>query len=304
MNRIDRLFGILLMLQSQRRVRAVDIAQRFEISERTVYRDVSALMQLGVPIVSQAGEGYAMMEGFYLPPLVLTPEEASALFLGVKMLIASGNLPRGAEDALSKLTAALPARTLHQVQPLADVIEFYAERGKFDLNAPRIIELQRAIREKRVLRVVYQGLRQDTVSEREIEPFKLTYSVGRWYLAAYCRMRREIRSFRVDRMHEVIVTDAHFTSNHENTPEADQPIIEVTLRFPRPALRMLRERQHYGYQSELPDGDHVLMTYHIHTLSEIQGWVMAWGTQVEVIEPQALREHILSEAQKLVSLLT
>jgi predicted DNA-binding transcriptional regulator YafY len=87
MNRIDRLFGILLILQNQPRVRAQDLAERFEVSKRTIYRDITALSEMGVPIVSLPGEGYELMEGFYLPSLIFTDDEAIALFLGARLLI-------------------------------------------------------------------------------------------------------------------------------------------------------------------------------------------------------------------------
>ena len=113
MNRVDRLFGILLQLQHRRRVRAQDLAAIFEVSERTVYRDMTALSEVGVPIIALPGEGYELMEGYYLRPLVFTPDEASALSLAAQMFMsqASGRVAAAAHLALAKLTAVLPAAT-------------------------------------------------------------------------------------------------------------------------------------------------------------------------------------------------
>lgn len=110
MNRIDRLFAITLLLQAKGRVRARDLATWFEVSERTIYRDMGALSESGVPVISLPGEGYELMEGFYLPPLLFTPAEASALFLGAQMLAshATGRLPASAQQALDKVAAILP----------------------------------------------------------------------------------------------------------------------------------------------------------------------------------------------------
>lgn len=93
MNRIDRLFGILLQLQSKKRVHSKEMATAFEVSERTIFRDIAALIEMGVPIITEWGEGYELMEGFYLPPLIFTPDEASSLFLGARILSrqAAGN---------------------------------------------------------------------------------------------------------------------------------------------------------------------------------------------------------------------
>ena len=98
MNRIDRLFAITLLLQARGRLRAKDLAVWFEVSERTIYRDIAALSESGVPVVSLPGEGYELMEGFFLPPLLFTSVEASALLLGAQMLTshATGRLPASA----------------------------------------------------------------------------------------------------------------------------------------------------------------------------------------------------------------
>lgn len=110
MNRIDRLFAILLELQHKRRVRAQDLARQFEISKRTIYRDMSALNQMGIPIASLPGKGFELVEGFYLPPLMLNENEAIALLLGSRLLTqqAAGSVTQAADSALAKIKVTLP----------------------------------------------------------------------------------------------------------------------------------------------------------------------------------------------------
>ena len=110
MNRIDRLFAILLSLQHKRRVRAQDLARQFEVSKRTIYRDLSALNQMGIPIAAMAGEGFELVEGFYLPPLMFKEDEAVALSLGLRLLTqqAAGSLTQSAGSALAKIKVTLP----------------------------------------------------------------------------------------------------------------------------------------------------------------------------------------------------
>ena len=102
MNRVDRLFAITLLLQARRKIRARDLAEKFEINKRTIYRDMAALSESGVPIVSTPGEGYELIEGYYLPPLLFTPSEAAALFLSAHFLIANatGRVPKDAQAGL------------------------------------------------------------------------------------------------------------------------------------------------------------------------------------------------------------
>ena len=118
MNRIDRLFATMLLLQNKQRVRAEDLAERFAISKRTVYRDVAALHEMGVPIVSLPGEGYELMPGYYLPPLLFTPDEAGALFLAANMLIqqAEGQTAQDVATGLAKITAVLPPQTRQEAE--------------------------------------------------------------------------------------------------------------------------------------------------------------------------------------------
>lgn len=303
MNRIDRLFGILLLLQSRRLVRASEIAERYSISERTVYRDMAALMQLGVPIVSQAGEGYQILEGYYLPPLVFTREEAKALFLGVNMLSATGNLPQDAANVVDKLKQAIPKPILRDTLPQVDIIQFFKQQGSIDINDNLLITLQRAISEKRVLWLRYRGWRSDDTTEREIEPFSLTYGTGVWYVSAYCRLRQAVRDFRIDRIEDYRTLLETFTTDH-HAPPAPPPDIDITLRFQIAMRRWVDEQQHYGFVDATPDDDHVLMRYRVHTLNEITGWILHWGAQVQVISPDHLKQHLRDELKSMLTLLT
>jgi predicted DNA-binding transcriptional regulator YafY len=124
MNRIDRLFAILLTLQHKRRVRAQDLADQFEISKRTVYRDMSALNQMGVPISALPGEGFELVEGYYIPPLMFNENEAIALLLGSRLLTqqTAGSITPGAESALAKIKVALPEQVRGRVEALTNII--------------------------------------------------------------------------------------------------------------------------------------------------------------------------------------
>ena len=202
MNRIDRLFGILLLLQRKRRVRAEDLARTYEISERTIYRDMLALQEIGVPIVSLPGVGYELVEGYYLPPLLFSPSEASALFLSARMLMAhtSGHLSADAESALAKIAVVLPGRMRQEAERLAETIEFVMPPVRFDTDDAHLATFQQAIRERRVVQLRYHSYNRDQTTERDIEPDYLTYSNGTWYVNGYCRLRNDLRAFRFDRI--------------------------------------------------------------------------------------------------------
>jgi predicted DNA-binding transcriptional regulator YafY len=188
MNRVDRLFGILLQLQQHRRVRAHDLAARFEVSERTIYRDMTALSEVGVPIAALPGEGYELMEGYYLRPLVFTPDEAGALSLAAQMFLsqASGRAAAAGQAALAKITAVLPETTRQQTAMLLQMVQFIRPLTRFNLDDERLVLLQQAISQQRCVFLRYHSYTRDETTERVVEPLKLTFSGEAWYLSAFC----------------------------------------------------------------------------------------------------------------------
>lgn len=305
MNRIDRLFAILLTLQHKRHVRAQDLARQFEISKRTIYRDMSALNQMGIPIASLPGEGFELVEGFYMPPLMFEEEEAVALTLGLRLLTqqAAGSLTRSADSALAKIKVALPEQVRARSEALTNVIGFITLGQKFDLDEPQLLVVQQAIQERRVLHLRYHGYQRDEVTERDVEPHQLFYSDGIWYLEAYCRLRKDIRAFRLSRIEQLTALKETFWKKRAGKA-GEQKKIEIKIRFANTIVRWVRERQHYGFQSEDASPDGVVMTYAVHDVSEIMGWILSWGKAVEVLSPQELRNSLRETAQKLADLLT
>jgi predicted DNA-binding transcriptional regulator YafY len=306
MNRIDRLFAILLLIQRKRRVRALDLAQAFEVSERTIYRDMVALNESGVPIVALPGTGYELVEGYYLPPLLFTPDEAAALFLGVHMLLAhtEGRTGADAERALAKVALVLPKMLRQNTERLASSIEFFMPRTRFDLDDPHLAASQQAIWEWRVVRLRYHSYSRDEITEREVEPHTLTYAGGAWYLNGYCRLRQDVRAFRLNRIERLELLRETFEPHQAPTPAP--AAITVRVRFDPGAARWVRERQHYAFQAEeSPAGEGgPVMVYRVHTLSDLIPWLLGWGASAEALDPPELRAQLRAEALKLAQLLT
>jgi predicted DNA-binding transcriptional regulator YafY len=306
MNRIDRLFAILLLIQRKRRLRALDLAQAFEVSERTIYRDMTALSESGVPIVALPGAGYELVEGYYLPPLLFTPAEAAALFLGVQMLLAhtEGRTGADAERALAKVALVLPSMLRQNTERLASSIEFFMPRTRFDLDNPHLAASQQAIQERRVVRLRYHSYSRDEITERAVEPHTLTYAGGAWYLNGYCRLRQDVRAFRLSRIERLELLRETFEPREAPTPAP--ATINVRVRFDPALARWVRERQHYAYVAEeqpAREGGPV-MAYRVHTLSELVPWLLGWGASAEALDPPELREQLRTEALKLAQLLT
>jgi predicted DNA-binding transcriptional regulator YafY len=302
MNRIDRLFGIVLRLQRRKRIRAQDLARYFEVSERTIYRDIAALNELGVPIISLPNAGYELPNGFSLPPIFFSTGESSALILALQLFLAQthGANSADAERAQAKIAAILPVDLREHVDSLSEIIRFYASDRRFDLEDANLALLQRAIHEQRVVRINYQNLYANQALERVIEPSCLTYNAGTWYLAAYCRMRQAARSFRLDRMDTLEILDESFTPRV--LAEVPIPLVQVRIRFAPHILRWVRERQHFGFRAG--NQDDAVLLYEVSDPLEMLGWLLSWGAQAEVLEPASLRARIREEIELMRMILT
>ena len=305
MNRTDRLLGILLELQARGERRAVDLAQTFEVSVRTVYRDVQAIAQTGVPVVATPGKGYRLMEGYFLPPLSFTADEASALVLGGEFVGArvDPELRRAADDAVRKLVAVLPPdrRAAVDRRRRARLCPSFGRAA----DDPRLAPLRAAIGERQAVRLLYHALRRPGPEERVVEPVSLVYFHETWYLAAYCRRRRASRLFRLDRVDRLDLLDERFelSERHAVGPEpaeARPSSTEIRVRFDPSVERWVRECQPWGFIREEPDPAGTVFVYALRDERALLGWLLSWGAAAELLEPPDLRARLVQEARAIL----
>jgi predicted DNA-binding transcriptional regulator YafY len=208
MRRADRLFQIVQLIRGRRLTTAAFLAERLEISPRSIYRDVAALQAQGVPIEGEAGVGYRMRRGFDLPPLMFDAREAQALVACVRIAQPRIDpaLAAGAEDALAKILAVLPAAE----RAAAESLSVYAPSvGPDPQTRERLQRLRQATEQRIKLRLTYLDLKDDT-SVRTVRPLGCFYWGQVWTLAAWCESREDFRNFRVDRIQAIEVLDARF----------------------------------------------------------------------------------------------
>ncbi|QEQ95286.1 helix-turn-helix transcriptional regulator [Neptunomonas concharum] len=213
MRKAERLFQILTLLRGRRTViTAKDLAERLQVSERTVYRDIQALSLSGVPIEAETGVGYRLHTSFNLPPIMFDLDELEALLLGVRMVQgwSDESLGRAADSALNKIRAVLPERQHHEhtIRPEWLIVpDFYR-----DQSAPYSRELRAAIKSQSVLELSYR--REDrAASVRHIWPLGLVYWGRTWTLVAWCELREAYRMFRLDRIVALTILERHFTTS-------------------------------------------------------------------------------------------
>jgi predicted DNA-binding transcriptional regulator YafY len=309
-NRIDRLHAILTHLQSKKRVTAQEMADRFDISLRTVYRDVKALEESGVPVIGEAGSGYAIMEGYRLPPVMFTREEASALLLGAKLAerFTDGSVKRHFTAALFKIKAVLRAVDKEYVDDLADHIEVFGRNIPVaDLTQQQLFSLQQAIVQRRVTGLQYRAAAEQSVTMRDVEPFGLWYYGSAWHLIAWCRLRKGYRDFRLSRIQQVLCREEIFDGkNHPSIQEYIRTAMEVNelkeavVRFDNRVAKFIQEQKFMqGFVSEEQLDGSVRMKFLVGCLDYFGRWLLAFTDAVIVESPAGLRNVMKGLAEKI-----
>jgi len=205
MRRADRLFQITQILRNKRLVTAKQLAERLEVSERTIYRDIQDLSLSGVPIESEAGVGYMLRHSLDIPPIMFDADELEAMILGVKMITAwSGNeLAQSAQSALDKIEAVIPPELKKNLESSKLFVPTFAIPNQHRNNFE---QLRQAINNKLMVDIDYHKLNGEK-SSRELSPLGLYYWGKVWTLVAWCELRQAFRAFRVDRIDDIRSTD-------------------------------------------------------------------------------------------------
>lgn len=200
MNRVDRLFGIMMLLQTKKHVTAEKIADKFAISVRTVYRDIKALGELGIPVGFEQPKGYFIMQGYFLPPVSFSTEEANALLLmgTIAYGFADKSIQKHYGNAMDKVKAVLRTSQKETVEHLADNMKLQIP-ACFVYNFDYLTTIQQSITSKTMLEIDYQNTNNE-VSKRQVEPIGLVFYALNWHLIAWCNLRNDYRDFRVSRV--------------------------------------------------------------------------------------------------------
>lgn len=308
MNRTDRLLAIVLELQAKGWLRAEDLAATFEVSKRTVYRDMQALAESGVPVMSSPGQGYSLMEGYFLPPLSFTQEEALMLLLGGDFMAQTfdAEYQRAARAATSKIAAVLNEEQREALKSLENAMRFVASTFDFTLNPEMLQRIRRAVIQSRTVRFEYHARHTEDVGGektlREADPYAILHWDRYWYLIAYCHLRKAVRIFRLDRIDQLEVLNRTFQRppDFKITNRLDDFDMRVRILFDPSVERWIREDGDFyalDYQ-HTPDG--LLVTYRVRREDDVFRWLMGYAAYARVIEPDSLRERIVNEAKAIL----
>lgn len=302
MNRIDRISAILIQLQSRRVVKAADIAERFNISLRTVYRDVKTLEEAGIPLIGEAGVGYSIMEGYRLPPVMFTKEEATAFLTAEKFVenLTDASTTAHYQSAMFKVRAILKTTEKELLEGMDNRIEVLKTVNRQHVAANDHIQtILHSVSQKKVLAINYFAQHSQEHTKRYIEPVGIFYLSSYWHLIAYCRLRNDYRDFRIDRIKNLTVTDDCFSSDHPTLKDyiaqtAKEKHLETVIISVKKGIHGYLDAQKYycGFVSEKEVDGYIEMTFLSCSLEGFARWYMMFGDDAEIIKPESLKDRV------------
>ena len=306
MNRVDRLLALILFLQSRRSATAELMAEHFGLSVRTIYRDMAALAEAGVPVLAEAGSGYRLMKGYLLPPVNFSEQEAMALSTGLLLAqrMTSPGYTQLMQSALDKIKAVLPNDSKDRLQHL---VRAMAAPLSTQPPAADLTLLQRAITHQQLLRLQYQDASWQQ-SEREVEPAGLIYYLGRWHFIGWCRLRQDWRDFRTDRISAVellaekVPARPDFSAQEFLQSCVPTPELTASIRFHPVAADRAKREWWQGFGNESQQYQQILLELKTSDWRSLASWLLSFGTSAEVLQPAELIDEIRQQSQQLLQL--
>lgn len=218
LKRLSRLSAITTQLQTKSLVTATELAERFSVSVRTIYRDIRALESSGVPIYTDEGKGYRLVDGYRLPPIMFTENEANALVMVEQLVLHNkdASLVKYYSDAIDKIKASLNSDNKAKVNLLSERTQF-SQMKTLEKNSDHLSILQQALTNFFLVDIAYKD-ESAQLTKRRIEPFALLNTRNSWILVAWCRLRQDFRNFRLDRIQTYDLLTETFTP-HDMTLE-------------------------------------------------------------------------------------
>lgn len=309
MNKFDRIIFTLILLQSKKIIKAMTIADRFDISLRTVYRDIRTLKNAGIPIIGDPGIGYSIMDGYRLPPIMFNEGETAALLTAEKFI---GKVTDKAtqvhySNAMVKIKAILRSSEKESLAVLDNSIAF--SNSNSWANKTYLQDLFKSIAAKQILNIQYQKA-DGTNSERKVEPIGCYHHLNNWYLVAFCQLKKAYRTFKMNRIVHLQVLDQHFDTKHLNLQDyinqqdqswkAQHQFQTIEIEFKQPLVKYAEMRKYYfGFVTETIEKDVVRMKFQYAALEVMARWLLQFGDQATILAPVALKNRLKTLAAEL-----
>lgn len=309
MNRFDRITAILIQLQSKKVVTAQEISDRFGVSLRTTYRDIRSLEEAGVPIVSEAGIGYSIMDGYRLPPVIFSRDEALSFVTAEKLMdhFSDHTSKKNFQSALFKVKAVLRSSEKESIARVDDKIAILHNSSIPDDKKSPLIFVMTGIESQCCISIEYLANHSLEKSQRLVEPVGVFHSGQHWHMIAFCRLRKDYRDFRLDRVQNISNTSEKFEKNHPdlksflNKITREREMTEVVINIQRSSYRFIGDQKYYnGFVSQIVKDEVVQMTFLAESVDGFARWFMMIGDVAEIVKPAILKKRVVALATTLL----
>lgn len=306
--KVDRLVSIIMILLDKERVGAKELAEMFEVSPRTIYRDIDSINLAGIPIrsTSGVGGGFEIMQNYKLDKKVFSTTDLSAILMGLSNI---STMVQGEElaNALAKVKSFMPADQAKDIEVKASQLHIDMSPWTGNRNIQTYLEIiQTALQENRLLFFEYADSHGNKTS-RTVEPYQLILKGGHWYWQGYCRQRKDYRLFKLTRMMNLQVLKETFTPREYQKPQLEfEDIVatrqlEIKLRVHRSVMDQVLE--YCAYENFSPDGAEYYIAHFPFIESDYNyNILLSFGNKCECLEPAHIREEMKRRVQEMSDL--
>jgi len=300
--KLERMLSIIIYLLNHEKVKAEELADKFEVSVRTIYRDIEAISQAGIPIRTFQGAdgGIGIMEGYKLDKNILTSDEVSKIITGLKGLYSISDDVK-IKLLIEKLTNI--AGKSDYIPTGNEIMIDLSSWNKNDQLGLRIREIKKAIRERKIIQFIYYS--NGKLTERRVEPCIIIFKEANWYLYAYCLLRKDFRLFKLRRMSGLKITDIAFEAREFSIDSVNldgdfdnDKHLPIVVMFDKSMVYVVNDIFGINNYEIAPDG-RLKVTFHMGISGWLYGFLLGFGDKVEVLEPVELREKIKSMAESI-----
>lgn len=316
-NKTDRLFALVLLLQNRPNMTTKELAEHFGVTRRTIFRDLRVLSEAGIPLTYiEEGGGYEILEGYQLPPLMLTGREAAVLLVGTSFakLQTDPAMRKDADQVAMKIRTILPSNIREQIDRLlhATVLDPYwlnnDPHPQADEAGGLWYQVGEAISGRHPVFIHYMVGSRNEVTRRKVDPLGIVFYFDHWTMVGYCHLRKDFRSFRLDQIRECHTMSDHYRGYDDFNL---QRFLEekgmgrqqrIALHFSPRVYPDARRRLPARIEEEIPGENGTTVIFYFENLDYIANWMLRFGTHVRIVEPEALRGkvlHLLTEMQAL-----
>lgn len=309
MNKFDRVFSTLVLLQTKRVIKAMTIAERYGISLRTVYRDIRTLKNAGIPIIGDPGIGYSITDGYRLPPVMFNEGEAAALLTAEKFIgkVTDKQTETYYSNAMIKIKAILRGSEKQALEVLDNSIA--VSNKKAWENKTFLQDLFRSLPSKRLVQIQYKKA-DGTNSERKLEPVGCYYHRNYWYLVAFCQLKNDYRTFKMNRISDLQVLDQKFETEHlslqayidqqDQSWKKEHQFYTIEIVFDPSLVKFAEGRKYYfGFIEQTIENDGVHMKFLNASIEVVARWLLQFGDQATVLAPVELKSRLKVLATQL-----